>query len=115
MSQSQWIWIVGMVVIVAVFWYLRRPSVTSADAHRLVSEGAPLIDVRTRAEFANGHLPGAKNIPVDELTARAAEVGPRDRPVIVYCASGMRSANAVRILKSAGYADVRNLGAMGNW
>jgi len=115
MTQSQWMWIVGMVVIVAAFWWMRRATVTSADARRLVGEGAALIDVRSRAEYANGHIQGAKNIPVDELSARAAEVGARDRPVIVYCASGMRSANAVRILKSAGYADVRNLGAMGNW
>lgn len=75
-----------------------------------IAAGAAVIDVRSADEFEDGHFPGAKNIPVGELLARIGEVGPRDKPVIVYCASGARSAMAARILKGQGYADVLNAG-----
>lgn len=77
-----------------------------------IAAGAAVVDVRTRDEFEDGHFPKAKNIPVGELQGRIAEVGPKDKPVIVYCASGARSALAARILKSAGYADVLNAGGL---
>ena len=63
------------------------------EAHRLVSAGATLLDVRTRDEFAGGHVDGAVNIPVDELPARIGELA-TDRPVVAYCRSGRRSAHA---------------------
>ncbi|MBX9789297.1 MAG: FAD-dependent oxidoreductase [Pirellulales bacterium] len=66
-----------------------------------------LVDVRTPKEFAAGHIPGATNIPVDELRERLGEV-PRDREVIAYCQVGMRGYLATRVLKQAGY-HVRNL------
>lgn len=67
-----------------------------------------LLDVRTATEFAAGHLPGAVNIPVDELRSRLAEI-PRDRPVVAYCQVGQRGYLATRVLLSAGY-NVSNLG-----
>ncbi len=67
-----------------------------------------LLDVRTATEFAAGHIPGAVNVPVDELRARLSEV-PRDRPVVTYCQVGQRGYLATRILLSAGYK-VSNLG-----
>lgn len=91
-------------------------STASAEpnrAHELVDEGATLLDVRTPGEFASGHVEGAVNIPVQELGARMAEV-PRDRPVVVYCHSGARSASAAERLSSDGY-EVLDLGAMSNW
>jgi rhodanese-related sulfurtransferase len=87
--------------------------VASAEAHALVEAGATLLDVRTEAEWSAGHLPGAVLIPVGELGARIAEV-PRDRPVVVYCQSGGRSAQAAEMLASAGY-DVHDLGGIGSW
>ena len=66
-----------------------------------------LIDVRSPKEFAAGHIPGATNIPVDELRERLGEI-PRDREVIAYCQVGMRGYLATRVLKQAGF-DVRNL------
>lgn len=66
-----------------------------------------LIDVRTPKEFAAGHIPGATNIPVDELRDRLGEIS-RDREVIAYCQVGMRGYLATRVLKQAGY-NVRNL------
>lgn len=100
----------------AVYFVLPGGSdITSADAHALVEEGARLIDVRTPAEFAAGHVPGAVNVPLDEVPNRLGEFGPVDAPVVLYCQSGNRSGKAKRILEDAGHTQVRNLGAMSNW
>jgi NADPH-dependent 2,4-dienoyl-CoA reductase/sulfur reductase-like enzyme/rhodanese-related sulfurtransferase len=71
-------------------------------------EGATIVDVRTPAEFASGHIPGAVNIPLDELRARLSEV-PADRPAVVYCQVGMRGYLATRILLQHGRT-VHNIG-----
>ena len=67
-----------------------------------------LLDVRTAHEFERGALPGAVNIPVDELRARICEV-PQDRPIITYCGIGLRGYIAYRILTQMGFEGVRNL------
>ena len=85
----------------------------SARAHRMVEEGATLLDVRTPGEFGGGHVEGAVNIPVSELGSRMSEV-PTDHPVVVYCLSGGRSSAAARQLEGQGY-EVFDLGAMSNW
>ncbi|MDG3002925.1 FAD-dependent oxidoreductase [Paludisphaera mucosa] len=69
---------------------------------------AALIDVRTPQEFAAGAIPGAVNVPIDELRERLDEI-PRDRPVVAYCQVGMRGYMAVLILRDAGL-DAYNLG-----
>ncbi|MCX5745482.1 MAG: MBL fold metallo-hydrolase [Proteobacteria bacterium] len=76
-----------------------------------------VVDVRSAAEFHAelGHLDGSQLLPLDELRARAGEV-PRDRPVIVVCQTGRRSALAAQILASAGVPQVANLaGGMVTW
>lgn len=74
-----------------------------------------LLDVRTPEEFAEGRVPGAKNVPVRELEARLAEI-PKDRPVVVYCRSGGRAALAGRLLRERGYANVQEMtGSMNAW
>jgi NADPH-dependent 2,4-dienoyl-CoA reductase/sulfur reductase-like enzyme/rhodanese-related sulfurtransferase len=75
-----------------------------ADA---MAAGATLVDVRTPAEFAKGGIPGALNIPVDDLRDRLDEVPPG--PVVVHCAVGLRGHVAARILRQRGWDDVRNL------
>jgi len=75
-----------------------------ADA---MTAGAALVDVRTPAEFAKGGIPGALNIPVDDLRDRLDEVPPG--PVVVHCAVGLRGHVAARILRQRGWDDVRNL------
>lgn len=87
--------------------------VPARDPHKLVADGASLVDVRTPEEFAGKHVGGAKNIPIDELDTRMTEI-PKDKPVVVYCASGARSSAAAKMLKSAGY-DVIDVGPMRNW
>jgi molybdopterin/thiamine biosynthesis adenylyltransferase/rhodanese-related sulfurtransferase len=76
---------------------------------QLASAEPPLLlDVRGPLEFQRRHLSGAQLLPLPELAARAAEV-PRTRPVVVYCQSGVRSAQAVALLQSLGYANVQTL------
>ena len=67
-----------------------------------------LLDVRTPQEFEKGHIPGAVNIPVDELRSRVSEV-PQDRPVAAYCQVGQRGYLATRILCQSGY-EANNIG-----
>ncbi len=100
-----------------VVWMIlkRRGDVSSVEARRLVQEGAQLLDVRTPGEFASGHLEGALNIPVQDLESRLSAVGPKEKAVVVYCASGARSAAAAGVLKRNGWKTVRNLGAMSRW
>jgi rhodanese-related sulfurtransferase len=63
-----------------------------------------VLDVRTPAEFAAGHVPGAINIPHTELAARVAELeGARDDDIVVYCRSGARSATALGVLEKSGF------------
>lgn len=83
--------------------------------HRtLVANGAILLDVRTPDEFTTGHLAGARHIPVDELDRRISELGPPQRPVVVYCGSGRRSQRAATSLRAAGF-EVYDLGGMHAW
>ncbi len=74
--------------------------------------GATVIDVRTPDEFADGHYNGAINIPVNVLPNKMGTIGPNDKPVVVYCASGSRSAMAMAMLKANGFADVTNAGGI---
>lgn len=88
-------------------------AVLGTEARALLTTGALLIDVRTPEEFSELHLDGARNIPLNQLGGALASL-PKDKPVIVYCAVGSRSAAAASLLAKSGY-DVRNLGAMENW
>lgn len=92
-----------------------RSDVKGPQARQLVADGARLIDVRTPGEFQASHLPGAINLPVEALECRLKEVGPKDAVIVLYCASGARSAQAKRVLVQNGYATVHNLGPMGAW
>lgn len=89
-------------------------GLTADAAKELVKQGALLLDVRTQAEFASGHVSGAKNIPVQELSTRMKELPKKDKSIVVYCRSGGRSASASSMLRQAGY-EVHDLGAMSNW
>jgi len=77
-----------------------------------IRAGATIIDVRTPDEYAEGRYRGAINIPVDELPRRLDSIGKKDAPVVVYCASGGRSAVAESILRSRGFTDVLNAGGI---
>ena len=72
------------------------------DFAELVKNGAQIIDVRSKPEFAGGHIRGAVNIPLNEITSKMKKIK-KEKPVITCCASGMRSGSAKAILQSNGY------------
>ena len=110
-------WVLGVIVgLIVAFWVLRRlGQVDRAEAHRLVEAGARLVDVRTPEEFETGHLSSAKTLPLRDLAARLVELEPRQAPVLLYCASGTRSAVAKGILRRSGFTAVYDLGPMRRW
>jgi phage shock protein E len=83
----------------------------SADYKELVKEGAIILDVRTKGEYAGGHIQGSINISVDQLMANLNRLADKQKPIITCCASGMRSGTAKGILESNGYAHVYNGGS----
>lgn len=74
-----------------------------------------LVDVRTSGEYERGHVPGAKNVPLDELEARLPELGSKEREVYVVCQSGKRSARASHTLAEAGFHPVDVAGGTSAW
>lgn len=74
-----------------------------------------VLDVRTPQEYAEGHVPGAVNVPQEQLASRLAEV-PKDKDVVIYCRSGRRSVLAADILAANGYSRLSHLeGDMNAW
>lgn len=76
------------------------------------TSGPLIVDTRTPEEFAYGAYPGAINIPLDEIESKVSELGNKDRNILLYCASGARSAYAVRILKHNGFTNAQNGGGI---
>jgi rhodanese-related sulfurtransferase len=103
--------------------YVRRatggPSVSPSQATQLMNrEEALVLDVREPGEYGAGHILGAKNVPLSRIDSGGAEIAgkKKDRPVILYCESGNRSAKAAAALKAQGYTRVLNLaGGIGAW
>ncbi|MBE0393387.1 rhodanese-related sulfurtransferase [Flavobacterium sp. 7E] len=75
----------------------------------LVKQGAVIVDVRSPAEYKQGHVKGAINLPLNELSKHLSKLK-KDATIITCCASGMRSASAKSILKTNGYTTVYNGG-----
>lgn len=83
------------------------PQVNYAE---LVQQGALILDVRSKGEYAGGHIKGSINISVDTLNNNLNKLKDKEQTIITCCASGMRSASAKSILKSQGYTKVYNGG-----
>lgn len=93
------------------------PLISQADLLARVGNrdsSVVVLDVRTPAEFAAGHVPGARNIPHDQLAARLGELATlRDKPVVLYCRSGRRTLLAEDTLRTAGFTQLLHL--EGDW
>lgn len=107
-----------------LLWPMLRGSasgakdVSPAEAVLLINrENAIVLDVREEGEFAAGHIPDAKNIPLSKLAERINELRKfQQKPVVVNCQGGVRSANACGQLKKAGFTTLYNLrGGLGAW
>ena len=84
---------------------------------KIINGGAILIDVRTQEEYDTSHIDGASLLTLDNINEDTVTsiVYNKNKPIIVYCQSGKRSAQALNILKNLGYKEVYDLGAMSNW
>jgi rhodanese-related sulfurtransferase len=94
------------------------PDVSPADAVALINrEHAMVLDVRDEAEFSNGHITDAKHIPLAQLPSRLEELARfRDKPIVVQCQGGVRSASACAMLKKNDFNRIYNLkGGMAAW
>jgi phage shock protein E len=76
----------------------------------MIKNGAPIVDVRTPAEFRGGHVEGSINIPIQEFAVRIEEINALSRPLILCCASGARSGQVTGYLNSKGDTEVYNGG-----
>jgi len=84
------------------------------DLKELLNNGAILIDVRTRNEYSSGHVKNSKNIPLDELGKALTKLD-KEQNIVVVCASGMRSSNAVSMMKRSGFTNCYNGGSWANF
>jgi rhodanese-related sulfurtransferase len=122
MAKTNWIWVgMGAVAILGVLFLLLRPTgrrpteITAPQAYDQYQRGAFFLDVREQSEWNDGHIPGSVVIPLDELAGRLGEL-PKDRDIVVVCASGVRSSEGARILVEAGFSPVASLsGGLGGW
>ncbi|MGJ7921339.1 rhodanese-like domain-containing protein [Neobacillus sp. LXY-4] len=100
-----------------ITWLYQRKIVKTLkeDEFRAGYRKAQLIDVREPNEFDAGHILGARNIPLSQMKMRMKEIRP-DKPVYLYCQSGMRSGRAAQLLYKKGYKDLSHLeGGFKKW
>lgn len=93
-------------------------NITAEEAKAIMDSETEylILDVRTQAEYDEGHIPGAVLIPNTEIEARAeAELPDKDQMLLVYCRSGNRSKKAVDILVKLGYTNIREFGGILDW
>jgi rhodanese-related sulfurtransferase len=94
------------------------PSVNTLEATQLINrQDALVVDVREQAEYAQSHILNARLLPLSQLEARLADIEKfKEKPVIVYCATGNRSSAAAATLRKSGFSNVSNLsGGFAAW
>jgi rhodanese-related sulfurtransferase len=111
---------IALISGVLLLWpVLRRGSgISAADATLLINRrNAMIVDVRTAAEFAGGHLPQARHFALNELETKAAQISKNKKtPLLLICQTGQRAQKAQAVLAGAGYAEIYILqGGLGAW
>lgn len=97
------------------FDFLRGPDMDAGVEQCRQTPGALLLDVRTEGEYAEGHIPGAQNLPLQSLEGIATVAPAKDTPLFLYCRSGARSGQAASQLQRMGYTRVTNIGGIMNY
>lgn len=101
---------VGFTLVAQAFAGLK-----AEQAHELLAQGAIVIDVRSRGEFAAKSIDGVINIPLSELGAGVSKAVPdKNQIVLLHCRSGSRSGHGTRVMKGLGYEETYNLGSFGH-
>lgn len=107
----------AFIAYTAVMWFYQRKLIKtlSEEEFRAGYRKAQLIDVREANEFENGHILGARNIPLSQLRIRKKEIR-TDQPVYLYCQNGLRTGRAAQILRKHGCKDLYQLqGGFKQW
>ncbi len=114
-ADTLWKWLPVAVLAVGLFVMLRSSGaaeggISPTESAALIKEkkNLQLIDVRTEGEYAAGHLAGSKLIPVQEIEQRLSEID-KKKPVLLYCRTGHRSGNALKILQDHGYTQAKHM------
>nr|WP_302598838.1 rhodanese-like domain-containing protein [uncultured Cellulosilyticum sp.] len=95
---------------------IEKLNVQEAKANLDTNKEIILIDIRSRAEYEEGHIPGCIHIPLPELEMRIEEVAPDfDQPIYYYCRSGVRTLTAGAILEHMGYTNLYDMGGIMSW
>ena len=84
-------------------------------AELMGNEGVLLVDVRTRAEFDSGHIPGAICIPVESISSPPAQLPDTEQTILIFCRSGNRSKQAAEKLAAMGYTNIIECGGIRDW
>ena len=95
-----------------IFDFWKQPDINQGVNEHLHSKGARLLDVRTPAEYMQGHIPGSMNLPLHNLEEVEYLLNDKEEPLYVYCHSGARSRQAVSQLQQMGYSNVKNIGGI---
>ena len=118
MKRQKYFFIILLITMLPVFAGCSSSGYKSADSEQgkeLVTQGAAVIDVRTEMEYQQGHIEGSQLISFSEL-AEKAEKWPKDKMLLIVCASGSRSGAAAQMLAEKGYTEVYNLtGGLYKW
>ena len=94
------------------FDFLHGPDINQGVKEYGGLEGAVLLDVRTPQEYREGRIPGSINIPLQSLSTADQIPAGKDAPLFVYCHSGARSSQAIRLLAGMGYTNTKNIGGI---
>ncbi len=110
--------VLGAIILYAIFMYFSQKRAVKPLSQEEFVKGyrkAQLVDVREPNEYNGGHILGARNIPVTQMKQRMKEIRP-DKPVYLYCQSGLRSGRAAQMLYRKGYRDIYHLqGGFKKW
>lgn len=94
------------------FDFFKQVNINQGIEEYKATQGAVLLDVRTLGEYREGHIPGSKNVPLQQLNKVESVVKNKDIPLFVYCYSGSRSRQAVSMLQRMGYTNINNIGGI---
>lgn len=94
------------------FDFFKQPNINQGIKEYNDKKEAILLDVRTREEYQEGHIPGSKNIPLQTIENITSVVNNKEIPLYVYCHSGARSRQAAGMLQYMGYCNVTNIGGI---
>ena len=95
-----------------IFDFFKQPDINKGILEYRNTDGAVLLDVRTPQEYREGHVPGSKNVPLQQLDKISSVIDNKNVPMFVYCYSGGRSRQATSMLQHMGYTNVQNIGGI---